>query len=59
MKTEDLLKAILSGMAGIVMGWGANALTLGGRVTAIEVSLSDIKAALVTIQRQGSQGSKP
>lgn len=43
---NDLVKAIGGTVAGIVIGWTANALTLAGRVTAIEQSLVRIEARL-------------
>ena len=43
---EALLKAALSIGAGCVIGWGANSLTLNGRVDAIERSLQRIELLL-------------
>lgn len=43
---EHVLKAGAAGMVGLVLGWGANSLTLGGRVDAIERGMIRIEAAL-------------
>lgn len=44
--TETLIRAALSVCAGAVVGWGANSLTLNGRVDAIEHSLQRIELLL-------------
>lgn len=43
---EHVLKALAAGMVGIVFGWGANSLTLSGRVDAIERGMIRIETAL-------------
>lgn len=43
---NDLTKAVAAVVAGGVIGWVANALTLVGRVSAIEASLTRIEARL-------------
>jgi len=43
---EHAAKAIIAGLLGAGIGWGANALTLSGRVSAIEQSLVRIEARL-------------
>lgn len=44
--TEHFYKAIGTAVAGALIGWTASALTLTGRVTAIEASLVRIEARL-------------
>lgn len=41
-----VLTAIATGLAGAVLGWSANALTLAGRVSAIEAGMVRIEAHL-------------
>jgi hypothetical protein len=43
---ETLVKAVAGAVLGLVVGWGGNALTLSGRVSAIEASLVRIEARL-------------
>lgn len=43
---EHAAKALVAGLAGAVIGWAGNALTLAGRVTAIEASLIRIEARM-------------
>lgn len=43
---EHASKAIAAALAGAVIGWAGNALTLAGRVTAIEASLMRIEARM-------------
>lgn len=43
---EHATKAIAAGLAGALFGWFSHALTLGGRVSAIEQSLVRIEARL-------------
>lgn len=43
---EHAGKALLAALAGAVIGWAGNALTLAGRVTAIEASLIRIETRL-------------
>lgn len=44
--TDKVIRALIAGLLGSVVGWSANALTLGGRVTAIEQALLRIEARL-------------
>jgi hypothetical protein len=46
MNHEKLMNTLLSGAVGLVLGWTATALTLGGRVSAVEQSLLRIEARL-------------
>lgn len=41
---ESLLKAVGAAVLGVVLGWAGNALTLSGRVDAIEKTLARIEA---------------
>lgn len=43
---RDAVNVLASALVGTVLGWGANALQLGGRVTAIEQALSRIESRL-------------
>lgn len=43
---DAMVKAAISAGAGAVIGWGANSLTLNGRVDAIEHSLQRIEQLL-------------
>lgn len=43
---EHAMKALATGVAGAIIGWAANGLTLAGRVSAIEQSLVRIEAVL-------------
>ena len=43
---EKLAHVLVSALLGTVLGWSANALQLGGRVTAIEATLNRIEARL-------------
>lgn len=49
MNHEAVWKAGVAGLVGLVIGWGANALTLAGRVDAIERSLTRIEGALFPV----------
>jgi hypothetical protein len=44
--TEHAAKAIIAALLGAGLGWGANALTLSGRVAAIEAALVRIESRL-------------
>ena len=44
--TDALMRSALAAGAGCVIGWGANSLTLTGRVDAIERSLQRIEQML-------------
>jgi hypothetical protein len=46
MNADTVLKTVGSALVGLLLGWGANALTLSGRVTAIEATLIRIEARL-------------
>lgn len=46
MTKDQLLKSIAGSVAGILIGWTGSALTLAGRVTAIEASLTRIEQRL-------------
>lgn len=60
MMLDHLTKAGAAAMIGLVVGWGANALTMGGRVDAIERSLIRIEARLYTVPvPPPQQPSKP
>lgn len=43
---EKLAHVLVSALLGTVLGWSANALQLGGRVTAMEATLIRIEARL-------------
>ncbi|KAI3416763.1 hypothetical protein GPALN_004244 [Globodera pallida] len=49
---EKLLQAVVSGMAGAAIGWGAQALTLTGRVSAIEQGQARIETMVQALLRQ-------
>lgn len=49
-----LLVGIVTGLIGAVLGWSANALTLAGRVSAIEAGMLRIEAHLDRLE-----GRKP
>lgn len=53
---DQVNKAIAGAIVGALLGWTGNALTLGGRVSAIEQSLIRIEARMDA--RQHSDGSK-
>lgn len=44
--SDAVLKAIAAAVVGGIIGWSANALTLTGRVSAIEATLSRIEQRL-------------
>lgn len=46
MNLDNLIKAGGAAILGAVIGWSAQALTLGGRVSAIEATLQRIEAHL-------------
>lgn len=52
MTTETLTRAIVTGLAGAVIGWSASALTLAGRVSAVESTLIRIEAHLDRIEQR-------
>lgn len=43
---DKAMQAIVTGIAGLVVGWAGNAMTLGPRVTAIEQALLRIEARI-------------
>lgn len=44
--SEQLLKVVGGAVLGVVVGWGGSALTLSGRVAAIEASQARVEARL-------------
>lgn len=52
---RDAALAVISTLIGSGIGWGAQALTLAGRVDAVERQLGDIKADLRTLVINTSQ----
>jgi hypothetical protein len=44
--SQRIVTAVATGLAGAVLGWSANALTLAGRVSAIEAGMVRIEAHL-------------
>lgn len=44
--SEHVIKAVAGAVVGVLLGWSANALTLGGRVEAIEKSVARIESRL-------------
>jgi len=60
MTGETLGKAVAGVAAGALIGWAANALTMAGRVSALEASLSRIETTLtVLVMRQGEAPAEP
>lgn len=43
---DGLIKVIGSALAGVLLGWGANALTVVGRVAALEVGQTRVEGKL-------------
>lgn len=58
MSLDNLYKAAGTALIGAAIGWGANGLTLGGRVSAIEQALARIEQRLDRVTTAG-QGGKP
>lgn len=50
---SKLLQALGTTIAGALIGWGAQALTLGGRVAAIEAAQVRIEVRLDQLLKQG------
>lgn len=50
-----LLLAVATGLGGAVLGWSANALTMGGRVAALEATTARIEAMVVVLVRESPQ----
>lgn len=44
MESQNIIKSLAGMLAGAVIGWTASALTLGGRVSAIEHAILRIEA---------------
>ncbi len=59
MTPTDLTKAVIAAAAGAFMGWAGAALTLTGRVTAIENTLGRIEQRLDTYVIQQQEKGKP
>lgn len=61
MTPGDLAKAVIAAAAGTFVGWAGAALTLTGRVTAIENTLGRIESRLDTyvMQQQQQEKAKP
>jgi len=47
-----LLLIVATGLGGAVLGWAANALTMGGRVAALEATTARIEAMVVVLLRE-------
>lgn len=56
--SDHIIKAIAAALAGAAISWVASALTLTGRVEAIEKSLARIEARM-EIQAQAAAKAKP
>ncbi len=56
--TEHAAKAIIAALLGAGLGWGANALTLSGRVAAIEAALVRIESRLYVAPAQAQAAPK-
>lgn len=55
--TDNIVKAVAAAAAGAVVGWAGTALTLTGRVAAIEASQARTEAAIERIAAKlGEQG---
>lgn len=60
MNPEDLARAIVAAAAGTFIGWAGSALTLSGRVQAIEATLQRIETRLdATVTQQNQKGATP
>lgn len=62
MTGPDMLRAVISGAAGLAIGWTAQALQLGGRVDAIERGQARIEAMIVqmlTLQQAPHHATTP
>lgn len=57
--TETIAKAIATAAAGAVVGWAGTALTLTGRVSAIEASQARTEAAIERIAAKLGQAQEP
>jgi hypothetical protein len=58
---EDLARALLAAAAGTFIGWAGSALTIGGRVSAIENTLARIESRIdsYVVQRTEQTPDKP
>lgn len=59
MTTEQLLKTLAGAVAGVLIGWTGSALTLSGRVDAIEHTLARIEAHIDRITPNPAKEQKP
>jgi hypothetical protein len=61
MNPEDLARAIIAAAAGTFVGWAGSALTIGGRVTAMENTLARIEARIdsYVVQRGDKTPQQP
>jgi len=57
--SDNIIKAVAAAAAGGLVGWAANALTLGGRVEAVEKSLQRVESRLEVIIVQGQRHTLP
>ena len=53
---QAVLKIIATAAAGAVLGWSANALTLGGRVDAVEKSMQRLETLMGRILEAKAAG---
>lgn len=49
MDSHKLATAAITGIAGAIVGWAANSLTINGRVAALEASVARVEAMVTTI----------
>ena len=54
--SDTILRTLAAGAAGAVLGWSANALTLGGRVDALESSIARLQQSvdMLALQRKAA-----
>jgi hypothetical protein len=50
--SDTIIRTIAAGAAGVVLGWSSNALTLGGRVDALEASIARLQTSVDLIAQQ-------
>lgn len=50
--SDTIIRTLAAGAAGAVIGWSANALTLGGRVDALESSIARLQTSVDLIAQQ-------
>lgn len=53
------LAAAGAGAVGVIIGWGANALTLGGRVAAIESAQARIESMVYQLLQRPPAAARP